>query len=79
MRLDSQLSRMNSQMFSVGLSSEVSKAELVTQIPPDTEDDDITIEAATLEEFVHVRQGRQLCGSINLPAIMLRSSGLHQS
>ena len=35
---------------------EVSKAELVAQIPAHTEDYNFTVEMAAFEEFVHVRQ-----------------------
>ena len=58
---------------------EVSKAELVAQIPAHAEDNDFTIEVATFEEFVHVRQARRVHRSTNLPGTMPRSCGLHQS
>src|SRR5258706_8308474 len=54
---------------------EVSKAELVAQIPAHTEDYDFTVEMAAFEELVHVRQARQFYRSTNLPGTMLCSRG----
>ena len=58
---------------------EITKAELVAQIPAHAEDDNFTVEMAPFEEFVHVRQAHHLDHSTNLPATMLRSSDSHQS
>ena len=58
---------------------EITKAELVAQIPAHAEDDNFTVEMAPFEEFVHVRQAHHLDHSTNLPATMLRSSDSHRS
>jgi hypothetical protein len=39
---------------------EITKAELVAQIPPHTEDDDLPIEMAAFEEFIHAQHASQL-------------------
>ena len=44
---------------------EITKAELVAQIPAHAEDDNFTVEMAPFEEFVHVRQAHHLDHSTN--------------
>ena len=68
---------------------EIAKAEFVSQIPADTEDNDLAIEVAPFEEFVHAQhasqlhqelRGREICSPSDLctrtVAVTLSSSNL---
>ena len=63
---------------------EITKAELVAQIPPHTEDDDLPIEVAAFEEFVHAQhasqlhqelRGREICPASDLCTTTLELGG----
>src|ERR1700689_5296008 len=58
---------------------EISKAELVSQIPAHAEHDDLLVKVSALEESVHFVCARQLCRSTDLPTTMLCPSSSHQS
>jgi hypothetical protein len=45
---------------------EVSKAELVAQIPAHAEDNDLPVEMAAFEKIIHAQRARQLCRSASL-------------
>jgi len=66
---------------------EITKAELVAQIPPHTEDDDLPIEVAAFEEFVHAQhasqlhqelRGREICPASDLCTTTVGVTGAHR-
>jgi len=58
---------------------EISKAELVSQIPAHAEHDDLLVKVPALEESSIFVCARQLCRSTDLPTTMLCPSSSHQS
>ena len=64
---------------------EIAKAEFVSQIPADTEDNDLPIEVASFEEFVHAQhasqfhqelRGREICSPSDLCARTVRFTSI---
>ncbi|MDB5731331.1 MAG: hypothetical protein JWQ03_1226 [Variovorax sp.] len=58
---------------------QVTQAQLETQIPPDTQDDDFTLEVPALEQFVHALQPLRHRSAFSSKATACPGRDLHQS